>query len=247
MENNIIYGKNSIIEALKSGRRNFNKILISKTNRPDVKINEIKDLASSKGIPFIFAEREKFAQYNEFNHQGVIAFVAPIEYVELEDFMATHTENSTLVMLDGVEDPHNIGAIIRTCVCAGIDGIILPARRSALISEITEKTSAGAINHISIIKVNSPVNAIQKLKENNWWVIASDHHAKDNHFDIDFINMNFVLVMGAEHSGISKSILNLSDFKIKIPMLTDFNSLNVSTAASIIVYEYVRQKLAAKR
>lgn len=247
MEKNIIYGKNSVIEALKSERRNFNKILISKSNRPDIKINQIKELASNKGIPFIFAEREKFAQYNEYNHQGVIAIVAPIEYIELEDFMETHTENSTLVMLDGVEDPHNIGAIIRTCVCAGVDGIILPARRSALISEITEKTSAGAINHISIIKVNSPVNAIQKLKENNWWVIASDHHAKDNHFDIDFMNMNFVLVMGAEHSGISKSILNLSDFKIKIPMLTDFNSLNVSAAASIIIYEYVRQKLAQKR
>lgn len=247
MEKNIIYGKNSIIEALKSGRRNFNKILISKTNRPDVKINQIKDLASAKGIPFVFAEREKFAQYNEYNHQGVIAFVSPIEYIELEDFMETHTENSTLVFLDGVEDPHNIGAIIRTCVCAGVDGIILPARRSALISEITEKTSAGAINHIPIIKVNSPVNAIQKLKEHNWWVIASDHHAKDNHFDIDFMNMNFVLVMGAEHSGISKSILNMADFKIKIPMLTDFNSLNVSAAASIIIYEYVRQKLTKKR
>ena len=138
MEKNIIYGKNSVIEALKSERRNFNKILISKSNRPDIKINQIKELASNKGIPFIFAEREKFAQYNEYNHQGVIAFVAPIEYIELEDFMETHTENSTLVMLDGVEDPHNIGAIIRTCVCAGVDGIILPARRSALISEIRD-------------------------------------------------------------------------------------------------------------
>ena len=247
MEQNIIYGKNAIIEALKSGRRNFNKIIISKTNRPDVKINQIKELASSNGVPFIFTEREKFAPYNEYNHQGVVAFVSPIEYVDLDDFIATHPSNSTLLMLDGVEDPHNIGAIIRTCVCAGIDGIILPSRRTALISEITEKTSAGAINHISIIKVNSPVNAIQRLKENNWWVIASDHHARDNHFEIDYMNMNFVLVMGAEHSGISKSILNLSDFKIKIPMLTDFNSLNVSTAASIIIYEYVRQKLAAKR
>lgn len=247
MEQNIIYGKNAVIEALKSGKRNFNKILISKANRPDAKINQIKDLASANGVPFIFMEREKFSVYNDYNHQGVVAFVSPIEYVDLDDFIATHPENSTLLMLDGVEDPHNIGAIIRTCVCAGIDGIILPSRRTALISEITEKTSAGAINHISIIKVNSPVNAIQRLKDNNWWVIASDHHAQDNHFEIDYMNMNFVLVMGAEHSGISKSILNLSDFKIKIPMLTDFNSLNVSTAASIIIYEYVRQKLSAKR
>ena len=246
-DKNIIYGRNSIIEALKSGRRNFNKIIISRSVRPDAKIDKIKEYAANAGIPFVFAEKEKFSKYNEYNHQGVIAFVSPIEYVELEDFIAQHKENTSLVLLDGVEDPHNIGAVIRTCVCAGIDGIILPSRRGALVSEIVEKTSAGAINHISIIKVNSPVSALQKLKDNNWWVIASDHHADNNYYDIDFLNMNFVLVMGAEHAGISRSILKLADFKIKIPMLTDFNSLNVSAAAGIIIYEYVRQKLTAGR
>ncbi len=247
MNNNIIFGRNSVIEALKSGRRNFNRILISRNLRPDAKIDLIKEYASNLGIPFVFGDKEQFIKYNEYNHQGVIAFVSPIEYIELEDFMTGHRENAAIVLLDGVEDPHNIGAIIRTCVCAGIDGIILPSRRGALINEVVEKTSAGAINHISIIKVNSPVSALQKLKENNWWVIASDHHSDDNYFDIDFLNMNFVLVMGAEHAGISKSIMNLADFKIKIPMLTEFNSLNVSAAAGIIVYEYVRQKLTAGR
>ena len=246
-EKNIIYGRNSVIEALKSGSRKFNKIIISRSVRPDAKIDKIKEYALNAGVPFIFADKEKFTKYNEYNHQGVIAFVAPVEYVELEEFMEKHKENSSLVFLDGVEDPHNIGAVIRTCVCAGIDGIILPSRRGALVNEIVEKTSAGAINHISLIKVNSPVSAVQKLKENNWWVIASDHHSKDNYYDIDFLNMNFVLVMGAEHAGISRSILNLADFKIKIPMLTDFNSLNVSAAAGIIIYEYVRQKLTAER
>ena len=247
MNNNIIFGRNSVIEALKSGRRNFNRILISRNLRPDAKIDLIKEYASNLGIPFVFGDKEQFIKYNEYNHQGVIAFVSPIEYIELEDFMTGHRENAAIVLLDGVEDPHNIGAIIRTCVCAGIDGIILPSRRGALINEVVEKTSAGALNHISIIKVNSPVSALQKLKENNWWVIASDHHSDDNYFDIDFLNMNFVLVMGAEHAGISKSIMNLADFKIKIPMLTEFNSLNVSAAAGIIVYEYVRQKLTAGR
>ncbi len=248
MENNtIIYGRNSVIEALKSGKRNFNKIIISRALRPDNKINAIKELASNAGIPFVFADKDKFANYSEYNHQGVIAFVSPIEYVTLDDFLAEHKENSSLVLLDGVEDPHNIGAIIRTCVCAGINGIIIPSRRNAQINEIVEKTSAGAINHISIIKVNSPISALQKLQENNWWVIASDHHSNDNYYDIDFLNMNFIIVMGAEHAGISKSIMNLADFKIKIPMLTDFNSLNVSAAASIIIYEYVRQKLTAGR
>ncbi len=248
MENvNIIYGRNAVIEALRSGHRRFNKIIISRSLRPDSKIDKIKEYAGNAGIPFVFADKEKFVKYNEYNHQGVIAFVSPIEYIDLEDFMAEHKVNASLVLLDGVEDPHNIGAVIRTCVCAGIDGIVLPSRRGALINEIVEKTSAGAVNHISIIKVNSPVSALQRLKENNWWVIASDHHSDDNYFDIDFLNMNFVLVMGAEHAGISKSILNLADFKIKIPMLTDFNSLNVSAAASIMIYEYVRQKLTAGR
>ena len=135
------------------------------------------------------------------------------------------------------------GAIIRTAVCAGIKGIILPSRHGALINSTVEKTSAGAINHISIIKVNSLVNAVQKLKEHNYWVIASDHHADDNYCEIDYTDMNFALIMGAEHSGISKSLLKLADFKVKIQMLTNFNSLNVSNAAAIILFESVRQKL----
>ena len=115
-----------------------------------------------------------------------------------------------------------------------------------MINSTVEKTSAGAVNHISIIKVNSLVGAVQKLKENNYWVIASDHHAKDNYYDVDYTDMNFALIMGAEHAGISRSLLKLSDFKIKIPMLTDFNSLNVSNATAIILFEAVRQQIKTK-
>ena len=111
-----------------------------------------------------------------------------------------------------------------------------------LVNSTVEKTSAGAVNHISIIKVNSIVNAVQRLKEKNYWVIASDHHAKDNYYDIDYTDMNFALIMGAEHAGISKSLLKLSDFKVKIPMLTNFNSLNVSNATAIILFESVKQR-----
>ena len=147
------------------------------------------------------------------------------------------------MVLDGVEDSHNVGAIIRSCVCAGVKGIILPSRRGVLINSTVEKTSAGAVNHISIIKVNSLVNAIQRLKENDYWVIASDHHAKDNYYDVDYTDMNFALIMGAEHAGVSKSLLKLSDFIVKIPMLTNFNSLNVSNAAAIILFESTKQLL----
>ena len=145
--------------------------------------------------------------------------------------------------LDGVEDSHNLGAIIRTCVCAGVDGIIIPSRRNVLVNATVEKISQGAINHIPIIKVNSLINAVQKLKENDWWVVSTDAGAKENYYDVKYNDMNFVLVMGAEHAGVSKSLLKASDFIVKIPMQNNFNSLNVSNAMSVIIFEALRQKL----
>lgn len=241
----IVYGKNSVIEALNS-EREINKVLISKTNHSDEKIEEIKNLAQRKGIVFQFVGKEKFAPYNGLNHQGVIAQVAPIEYTELDDFISRHKSKNTssLVILDGVEDVHNIGAIIRTCVCAGVDGILIPSRRNCQITSAVEKTSAGAVNHIDIIKVNSLSTAVETLKDNNWWIIATDAKADKNYYDIDYSDMNFAVIMGGEHSGVSKTLLKMSDFHVKIPMLKDFNSLNVSNAMSIIVYESVRQKLS---
>ena len=245
-EQTFIYGKNAVIEALESGNREFNRILISNTSRADEKVEKIKSLAKANGVVFQFVGKEKLNQIaQEAKHQGVIAQIAPIKYVDLDGFIDKYSnEYTSVVILDGVEDSHNLGAIIRSCVCAGVKGIILPSRRGVLVNSTAEKTSAGAVNHISIIKVNSIFNAVQRLKEKNFWVIAADHHSKDNYFDIDYTDMNFALIMGAEHAGISKSLLNLSDFKVKIPMLTNFNSLNVSNATAIILFESVKQKLA---
>lgn len=243
MSDEIIYGKNSVTEALISENREINKIIISKSIHCDNKLNKIKELAREKGIVFQFAGREKFQPYDEFNHQGVIAFVAPIEYMELEDFLEKPHQNSSVVILDGVEDVHNLGAIIRTCVCAGVEAVIIPSRRNVQVNSVVEKISAGAVNHIPIIKVNSLVNAVQKMKESDWWIIATDACAKDNYFDVDYNDMNFAIIMGAEHAGVSKSLLKASDYVVKIPMLKDFNSLNVSNALSAIIFETVRQKL----
>lgn len=249
MENqntDIIFGKNAIIEALTAGDRGINKILISKNIHSDAKLNQIKELAQQNGIIFQFVPAEKFQQLGlsgpEFSHQGVVAQISPIKYTELEDFLEEKHENASLVILDGVEDSHNLGAIIRTCVCAGVSAIIIPSRRNVQINAIVEKTSAGAINHIPIIKVNSLVSAVQKLKNSDWWVIATDASAEDNYYSIDYCDMNFALIMGAEHAGVSKSLTKQSDFLIKIPMLKDFNSLNVSNALSAIIFETVRQK-----
>ena len=244
MENtDFIYGKNAIIEALSSGKREINKILISKNLHTDSKIEQIKELAQQNGVIFQFVGKDKFVNYAEYNHQGVIAQISPIKYADLDEFIKTHTENASLVVLDGVEDVHNIGAIIRTAVCAGVDGILIPSRRNSPITSVVEKTSAGAVNHIPIIKVNSLTSAIQKLQKHNWWVIATDASSKDNYYDINYCDMNFALIMGAEHAGVSKSLLKMSDFQVKIPMLKDFNSLNVSAATAIIIFEAVRQRI----
>ncbi len=242
-ENEIIYGKNAILEALISGEREINKILISKTVHSDTKINKIKEIAKSNGIIFQFVAKEKFAEYEGVSHQWIIAQVSPIKYTELDDFLSYPHENDSLIILDGIEDSHNLGAIIRTAVCAGVSGIIIPSRRSVQINSIVEKTSAGAINHIPIIKVNSLMNAVEKLKKSDWWIIAADANAKDNHYDVNYNDMNFAIIMGAEHAGVSKSLIKASDFVVKIPMLKKFNSLNVSNALAVIIYETVRQKL----
>ena len=231
------------MEALIAGNREINKILISKNIHSDNKINKIKELAQQDGIVYQFVAKEKFQPYAEFNHQGIVAQISPIKYMDLDDFLEQKHENSSLVILDGIEDSHNLGSIIRTCVCAGVEGIIIPSRRNVQVNATVEKTSAGAINHIPIIKVNSLVNAVQKLKNSDWWVVAADASAKDNYYDVKYDDMNFALVMGAEHAGVSKSILKLSDFVVKIPMYKNFNSLNVSNALSAIIFETVRQKL----
>ncbi len=249
MENSeIIYGKNSVLEALIANNREINKILISKNLHSDVKLNKIKELAQKNGVVFQFVAKEKFQPYAEFNHQGIIAQISPIKYMDIDEFIENRDKNkfSSVVILDGIEDSHNLGAIIRTCVCAGVEGIIIPSRRNVQVNSIVEKTSAGAINHIPIIKVNSLVNAVQKLKDNNWWIIATDASAKDNYYDVKYDDMNFAIIMGAEHAGVSKSLLKASDFVVKIPMQNSFNSLNVSNALSAIIFETLRQRLSKK-
>lgn len=240
-----IYGKNNVLELLKTNDRKVNKIMLLKTGHGDRRIDTIIQLARDNGVPFSFVPREKFKQYEDVSHQGVVAFVSPVEYVELEDFLQKETKNryKKVVILDEVEDPHNVGSIIRTAVCAGYDGIILPKRRSSLINATVEKSSAGATNHIDIIMVNSIQNAITTLKDNDFWIIASVIDAEDNYFDIDYTDMNFAIIMGNEKSGISRTNVKNSDFRVKLPIETDFDSLNVANAASVIIYESVRQKI----
>ena len=230
---------------LKKNDRNINKILIQKTIHGDRRIDTIIQLARDYSIPFSFVPKEKFKNFQDISHQGVIAFVSPVEYLELEDFLAKPTEKKyrRVIILDEIEDPHNVGSIIRTAVCAGYDAVILPKRRNSLINATVEKSSAGAVNHIDIVLVNSISNAITALKDNDFWIIASVIDAEDNYFDIDYTDMNFAIIMGNEKSGISRTNVKNSDFWVKIPIEADFDSLNVANAASVLIYESVRQKI----
>ena len=134
MHEDIIFGKNSVLEALIAGDREINKILISKNIHNDTKLTKIKEIAKENGIVFQFVAKEKFLPYAEFNHQGIIAQISPIKYMDLDEFLEQQHDNSSLVILDGIEDSHNLGAIVRTCVCAGVSGIIIPSRRSVQVN-----------------------------------------------------------------------------------------------------------------
>lgn len=255
-QNNYIYGKNPVLEAITKNPKRINKVFIQNNIGFDNRIKKIIELAKTFSLQVQFTNlNNKTAKGGSFehgiNHQGVMALVSPVEFVEYEDFIVSledkseecpggaRSRNKKIVILDGVSDPHNFGAIIRTCACAGFDGIIVSNHRACPITSTVEKTSAGAVNYIPIVKVNSLSSTIDDLKKSNWWIIATEVEAKDNYFNVDFNDMDFAIILGAEGKGVTKTLLNKADFKVSIP--TKFESLNVSTACAVIVYEAVRQ------
>ena len=240
---NFIFGRNNVYELLQTGNRSVSKIVLMKNMKENHKISQIIQLAKDKGIVYQFHPKEKFAQFGDCSHQGVVAYVSPVKYKEIDSIFQKNKEFKKVIITDGVEDPHNFGSIMRTAVCAGFDAVIFPSRRNASVNATVEKSSAGAVNHIDLIMVNSLSAAVDKLKNENFWIIATDIEASDNYYEIDYCNMNFAIVLGSEEKGISSTILNKSDFKIKIPILNKFDSLNVANAAGIVMYETVKQSL----
>ena len=237
-----IYGKNPVLEILARSPKRVNKIYIQENISYDNRLKKIVEIAKDNHIIIqkVHAQKLKTMLEDDKNFQNVIASVAPVEYIELEEFLKVKTENfKKIVVLDSVQDPHNFGAIIRTAAAAGFDGILVANHRSCPITSVVEKISSGAVNHIPIIKTTSLSASIDLLKKHDFWVIATEMEAEDNYFEIDYTDMNFALVMGSEGSGISKTILNKADFKVKI--MSNFESLNVSNAAAVIIYEAVRQ------
>jgi len=246
MENNdIVYGKNACEGLFQSERINrINKILISQNAKKDSKISSIIKLAIDNKIPVQYVPKEKLSTITDKVHQGIIAFVSPVQYTELEDVLESikdKEENSLIIMLDGVQDPHNLGAIIRTAKCAGAEAVIIPKRNATLVTSTVEKCSAGATSLIPIVQVTNLNNAIDLLKEHGFWAYAAEANGEESYTKVKY-NSNTLFVLGGENQGVSKLTRQKCDMAIKINMKGDFNSLNVSNAAGILMFEFLRQQ-----
>ena|SRR3989339_1207021 len=241
----IVYGRNSVEALLEANKRRVNKVLIAKGVKFDSKIKKIVDLARANNIPVQEVPREKLNIVAEGSHQGVAASVSPIEYIEFDQFLKEikDTIDALVVVLDGIEDPHNLGAIIRTAAVAGANGIIIPRRRSSPVTATVEKASAGTVEKIPIIQVTNLVNAIDELKQANFWVFGAESEGNKYYFQADY-NGNCVIVIGGEDKGISTLVKKHCDELVKIPMPGNINSLNASNAASIVIYEVIRQRIS---
>jgi 23S rRNA (guanosine2251-2'-O)-methyltransferase len=246
---NLIFGMLPILETLRANSRRIEKILIADGAR-EHRISEIMDLARAAHVPFQKVLRESLSKLVEpsANHQGVIAFSAAADYADADELLAeiTRKENSLTLILDGVEDPRNLGAILRAAECAGVDGTFIPEHRAVGLNETVVKTSAGATEYTPIAKVKNLNRLIEELKRNNIWVVGTSGDASTNYADWDWKGA-CALVLGSEGKGLHRLVAENCDALVKIPMQGKIESLNVSVAAGVILFEAVRQRTKEKK
>lgn len=238
-----VEGRNAVIELLESGR-DINKIFVSNGEK-NGSINKILAMARERKVIVSEVNKSKLEQMaSSDNHQGVIAIVPPYEYCDIDDILECaklRNEDPFIIILDGIEDPHNLGAIIRTAETAGVHGIIIPKRRAAGVNSTVTKVAAGAVEHMNIARVNNINEAIRCLKENDVWVCGTDIDTNKYHYNQDLTG-SIAIVIGSEGFGMSKLVKENCDFLVKIPMKGKITSLNASVSAGIVVYEAVRQR-----
>lgn len=238
----VIAGRNAVMELLKSSK-DINKIFVERGEKHG-SINEIIARAKEARIVIVEAERSKLDQMAE-NHQGVVAIVPPFNYCEIEDILdlaKEREEDPFIIILDGIEDPHNLGSIIRTAETAGVHGVVIPKRRSVSVNSTVAKTSAGATAYVKVARVNNINDTIRKLKDEGLWIIGTDGEAKTEYYNQD-LKGPIAIIIGSEGFGMSKLVKENADILIKIPMLGQINSLNASVSAGIVMYEAVKQRL----
>lgn len=238
-----VEGRNAVIELLES-RRDINKIFVANGEK-NGSINKILAMAKEKRVIVTEVNRRKLDEMaSSDNHQGVIAIVPPYEYCDIDDILEcakNKNEDPFILILDGIEDPHNLGAIIRTAETAGVHGIIIPKRRACGVNSTVTKVAAGAVEHMNIARVNNINEAIRYLKENDVWVCGTDMDTNKYYYNQDLTG-SLAIVIGSEGYGMSKLVKENCDFLVKIPMKGKITSLNASVSAGIVMYESVRQR-----
>ncbi len=239
---NVLYGINTVIEALKARGRAFEWVGVAK-ERNDIRLKRIIDECRKIGVPVRVMTRMELDDMAVAGaHQGVVAVTTAKQYADLDDLVAARRgEYSLIVVLDGIEDPHNLGAILRTADAAGADGVVIPERRSAPVTGAVAKVSAGASEHLPIAKVTNISRAIEDLKEKDLWVVGLDERGEQTYDAVDY-KMHCAVVLGAEGKGVHDLVRRHCDFLVSIPMLGKVPSLNVSVAAGVVLYEVVRQR-----
>ena len=241
----MIEGRNAVIEALRT-QTNIDKIYIHR-GETDKTLGHIASKARAAGIVVVEADRRKLDGMSRTHaHQGVIALAAVREYVSLEDILADAAakgEQPLLVVCDEISDPHNLGAIIRTAYCAGAHGVIIPKRRSAGLTSIVAKTSAGAVSHMKVARVPNIPALLKDLKKQGIWVFGTAADGTTGLYQAD-LKGPAAIVIGSEGDGMTRLAAENCDFLVSIPMKGDLNSLNASASAAILLYEAVRQRMA---
>ncbi len=242
-DKDFIFGIRAVIEAIKSGKQ-IDKLMIKSGLKGEL-FFELIELVKDLQIPMQYVPNERINRVTRKNHQGVLAFISPIEYQHVENILPTIFEEGRtpfFVILDQVSDVRNFGAISRTAECAGVDAMIIPEKGSARISGDAVKTSAGALHKIPVCRVKSLSKTIKYLQDSGIQVVAATEKANDLYYQVDFTVPTAILV-GAEDTGVAMEYLKVADQMVKIPVVGEIESLNVSVAASILMYEAVKQRL----
>jgi len=239
---NFIYGINSVSEALKARGRAFEWVGVAK-ERHDLRLQRVIEECRKQKVPVRFLQRAELDQLAGNNsHQGVVAVTSTKQYNDLDDVIeGKRGDYSLIVVLDGVEDPHNLGAILRTADAAGADGAVIPERRAAGITGTVAKASAGASAHLPVAKVTNIARTLEELKSRNIRTVGLDERAPQRYDQIDY-KMNCAIVLGGEGKGLHDLVKRKCDFLVSIPMLGMVSSLNVSVAGGVVLYEAVRQR-----
>jgi 23S rRNA (guanosine2251-2'-O)-methyltransferase len=241
---NWLTGFHAVEEALAAGRA-LDRIVIAR-GRHGERVEALVQLAKSRGVPVRFENRSQVDRLvGAREHQGIAALAAAKPAVAVEDLLRAGDRRKLLVLLDGIEDPHNLGAIVRTTLAAGAGGVLIPERRAAGLSDTVERASAGALAHLPIARVKNLVRAMEEMKEAGYWLIGLDERAEKNYTDVDLTGP-IGIVLGREGEGLHELTRQRCDFLVSLPAAGPIRSLNVSVAAGIILFEAVRQRRKAE-